>query len=170
MDVFQIDRTFDSSAAFKFSLFQASDILWIPDHHWTQATVEKVAVVLAQFLLFIPKPNPFVSSSAKKTLSSKNSFLSFWPKCACVARNRDEATAEPPWRRNENKRPLKAMNHARHHQREGWCGSLLSLHKPLGSDGGGERWFIRTQIRTHAWYCSRPCAPTWKTHTPPPQL
>lgn len=66
MDVLQIDRTFDSSAACKFHLFQASDILWIPDHHWTQAAVEKVTVVLAQFRLFIPKPNPFVSSSAKK--------------------------------------------------------------------------------------------------------
>lgn len=35
-------------------------------------------------------------SLAPKNLSSWNSFLSFWPKCACVARNRDEATAS--WR------------------------------------------------------------------------
>lgn len=73
-DVFQTDWTFDFSAAFKLHLFQASDILWIPDHHWTQADVEKVAVVLAQFLLFIPKPNPFVSFGAKKPL-----FLKFFP-------------------------------------------------------------------------------------------
>lgn len=75
-DGFQMDRTFDFSAAFKRRLFQASDILWIPDHHWTQAAVEKVAVVLARFLLFIPKPNPFVSSGAKKNPPSRLKILS----------------------------------------------------------------------------------------------
>lgn len=83
-----------------------------------------------KFLLFIAKPSPFVSSSAKKTL-----LLKFFPlilaqiclRCTKLWCSYSELTR----RRNENKRSLKAMNHVCHHQRGGWCGSLLGSHKPL---------------------------------------
>lgn len=83
-----------------------------------------------KFLLFIPKPSPFVSSSAKKTL-----LLKFFP--LVLAQTCLRCTK--PWcsysaltrRHNENKRSLKAMNHVCHHQRGGWCGSPLGSHKPL---------------------------------------
>ena len=41
---FTTDWTFDFSKPAPFLLFQEPDMLWIPDHLWTQATVEKVAV------------------------------------------------------------------------------------------------------------------------------
>lgn len=44
--MFQKEWTFDILVPSEFPLFQDSDI-WIPDHLWTQAAVEKVAVVLA---------------------------------------------------------------------------------------------------------------------------
>lgn len=87
------------SIPFQVPLFRDSDILWINDHLWTQTTVEKIAtgsrhpdlgfssLYQNQAPLFLPRP--------KKTLLLK-SFLSFWPKFACVARNRDTATAS--WR------------------------------------------------------------------------
>lgn len=123
------------SVHFDLLLFQDSDTLWIPDRLWTQTTVEKVAVGSRRpdlsFSSLYPKPSPFVSSSARKTLLW-NSFLSFGPKFACVCMKPWYSYGELTRRRNENKRSLKAMNHACHHQRGGWCGSLLGSYKPLG--------------------------------------
>lgn len=91
--------TFDFSTPFQLLLFQDSDILWIPDHLWTQATVEKVSAGSRcpdlSFSSLYPNQAPLFLLVPKK-LSSWNSFLSFWPKFACVARNRDAATAS--WR------------------------------------------------------------------------
>lgn len=112
------------------------DTLWIPDHLWTPKTVEKSSVgSKLLFRLSFSNPNQApLFLVMPKIPPLLNSFLSFWPESACLARNGDTALYSGllTRRRNENKRLRKAMNHRCHHQRGGWCGSLLRSHKTLG--------------------------------------
>ena len=98
-----------------------------------------------KFLLFIPKPSPFVSSTAKK-----NSPLEIFPlilaQICLRCTKRWYSYSELTRRRNENKRSLKAMNHVCHHQRRGWYASLLGSHKPLGMMEE-----VRADLYTHKW-------------------
>lgn len=147
------DWSFGNSSFFQLLHFW--DTLWIPDHLWTPKTVEKASVgsngSKLKFLLFIPEPSPFVSCNAKKTLLSE--FFPLVLARICLPCTKQwYSHGELTRRHNENKRLLKAMNHVCHHQRGGWCGSLLRSHKPLGVMEE-----VRADLYTHKCACRHRC-------------
>lgn len=118
----------------------------------------------SSWLKFLPNQAPLFLVVPKK-LSPWNSFLSFWPKFACVCTKPWCSYSKLTRRRNENKRSLKAMNHVCHHQRGGWCGSLLGSHKPLEvmEEVRGDL-YTHTNVHIGVVVHMHPCI---KTHTSP---